>query len=132
MQLLSRTDPQTAITETLTVRNATISKLGPELPPNQFLKLAYSDPGTSGSPNTNEVKLTTGDDASAIEKYGPAVLGLLAANLLIGLVLVVLGVLGYVGRSAKEDRKEMSRAPHYVTVGLKDEDTAYYMPYATR
>ena len=69
-----------------------------------------------------------------VKKYAPIVLGLLGANVFIGLVLVVLGVLGCVRRGAKGAASASPlRAPHYVQVALKDEgDTDYHKPYATR
>jgi len=130
MQFLAETDPKTARTEALNSRKSTLAQMSPELSPQEFLNGLESATGSS-APDTSPDKHT--DSESAVEKYAPAVIGLLAANLLIGLVLVALAMVGCVRRGVKGAPKPLSQ--RYVPVGLKEEDsmdTHYSMPYSTR
>jgi len=126
MQLLAQTDPEKAKTEAVQAREATLSTRPPEISPDQI-------PGATADANLSADDSSSSGSESAVEKYAPAVLGLLGANLVIGLILVVLGVLSCMRRGVKGTSNLPSRTPHYVPVGLKDEeDTAYHMPYASR
>jgi saccharopepsin len=131
MQFLSTTNPQTAAADAVASRKATLSQMAPEVSPQDYVNYLKSNSGTSGS--TLDVATTKADSESTVEKYAPAVIGLLAANLLVGLVLIVLAVLGCVRRGSRGAPN--SSAPSYVPVKLKEEDhtdTSYHMPYATR
>jgi saccharopepsin len=132
MQFLAETDPKTAITDALASRKLTLSRLGPEVSPQAYLKAMQGKSGTSGS----SLDMTNGDTQSAVEKYAPAVIALLAANLLVGLVLVALAVLGCVRRGGKGAPKSSLAPSSYVAVRSKEEDhvdfAPYHMPYSTR
>ena len=140
MQLLAQTDPKTAGSEAAAARKEALSKLNPELPPSQFLDTNTDVSKWPIASSTLEHPMLTFDQKanskhdnnrdSVIEKYAPAVIGLLAANLVIGLVLVVLGLSGCLRRGGKS---APTKTPHYTPVKFKDEDDmAYHMPYATR
>ena len=128
MQLLSTTNATTAIADALKSRQSTLSHMGPEVSPSQYLSLRST---SSASGTSLDLSNGGGSSESAVEKYAPAVIGLLAANLLIGLILLALAVLGCVRRG----RSKSTAKPTYVAVRSKDEDhldTAYLTPYSKR
>ncbi|KAG6844199.1 hypothetical protein H0H87_008985 [Tephrocybe sp. NHM501043] len=140
MQFLSQISRSTVISETLDIRTAAIAANGPELPPKDLLALLNSD---SSSPSTgndlaskgNKSKTTVGgdvdfsdgsdDDASSqIARWGPVVVGLLGANLVVGLVLLGLGVINCLRRGGKADptTKNASQVAVYTPLQNKDKD----------
>jgi len=147
MQFLSQVDPAKAAQQHVAFRTKAIAQTGPELPPKELLALLNAGASaTSGaSEPTGTVKAgadlaPTDNDTSAVARYAPIVIGLLAANLLVGLVLLVLGVFGCVRRGTAEEGKMGAKATHYVPVKLKEdagqpegyrdaEGTAYDTPY---
>jgi hypothetical protein len=136
MQLLAETDPQTVASEAVAVRQSTLSQLGPELSPEEILQLIGTDTSSSASTST-DISATGSqtDSQSAVKKYAPIVIGLLGANLLIGLILVALGVLGCIRRGNRGTTKSSAARTSYAPVGTKEEgsiDMAYQMPYSTR
>jgi saccharopepsin len=136
MQLLAETDPQTAASEAVAARQSTLSHLPPELSSGEISQLVVpnSSSGISASTDISETDSQT-DSQSAVEKYAPLVIGLLGANLLIGLILVVLGVLGCIRRGTRGTTKSPAARTSYAPVGTKEEDSvdmAYHMPYTTR
>ena len=104
--------------------------MGPEISPQDYVK-SLKQSGASGS--SLDTSTTDPQSKPAVEKYAPIVIGLLVANLVVGLVLVVLGVLGFIRRGAKGAPRRSSSAT-YAPVKSKDEDhmdTAYHLPYST-
>ncbi|KAJ7602085.1 aspartic peptidase domain-containing protein [Mycena polygramma] len=79
VQLVSQTDPKTAVAEVLNVRMARLS--GQTSTPSGAAAAAAVAHGTSSSDNDPQV-----------HKYAPIVIGLLGANLLVALILAVIGV----------------------------------------
>jgi saccharopepsin len=136
IQLLAETNPKTAVTEALASRKMTLARMGPEVSPKEYLKILGSKTSASASTSLDTSGSGKGTDSqSAVEKYAPIVIGLLAANLLIGLVLVALAMLGYVRKGVKGATKSSSAPSSYAAVNSKEEDsmdTAYHMPYSTR
>ncbi|KAJ7177132.1 aspartic peptidase domain-containing protein [Mycena filopes] len=88
MQLLSQTNATAAIADVLNVRMPRISA---QLARNSTTALAAAD--SNGSAPSSEVK-----------KYAPIVIGLLGANLLVGVVLLALGLAACIKRSGKMGR----------------------------
>ncbi|KAF9004735.1 aspartic peptidase domain-containing protein [Cyathus striatus] len=77
------------------------------------------DNSTTGRIVSNVASASDNEDTnSTVKKYAPVVLGLLAANLLVGLILIVLGVMSYI-RKGKPSR---SITPTYVPVKVRDEE----------
>lgn len=67
-------------------------------------------------------------DGEMVKKYGLIVICLLGANVLIGLILLVLGVLGCIRRGSSRKAATRAVAPTYVPVKSLDEDEAYVAP----
>ncbi|KIM38854.1 hypothetical protein M413DRAFT_447551 [Hebeloma cylindrosporum] len=67
-------------------------------------------------------------DDETVKKYGLIVICLLGANLLIGLILLVFGVLGCIRRGSSRAASTRTVAPHYVPVKSLDHDEAYTAP----
>ncbi|KAF8057031.1 aspartic peptidase domain-containing protein [Lyophyllum atratum] len=130
MQFLTQVDSAKAAKEHVALRTKAIAENGPELPPKEILALLDDGASTtSGAPKpTGSVKagvnLAPNDGSNPdIARYAPAVIGLLAANLLVGMVLLILGVVGCVRRGTpREGRAREMKAPHYVPVKFRDED----------
>ncbi|GLB40049.1 putative peptidase A1 family protein [Lyophyllum shimeji] len=128
MQFLSQVDPAKAAAQHVALRTKAIAERGPELPPKELLALlnggATSTTGAAaptGSVKTSVNLAPTEDDGTSdVARYAWIVIGLLAANLLVGLVLVALGVLSCVRRGTPKEGKP--KAAHYVPVRFKDED----------
>jgi len=109
MQLLAETNYSTAAVEAVTARTKTLAGMAPELAPSDLLKIIQ---GSGGSINTNATGTGSAIDfspsglaaewsSSDMKKYALITIGLLGANIVIGLVLLVFGVLGRVKRSAQ-------------------------------
>jgi len=67
-------------------------------------------------------------DGEMVKKYGLAVICLLGANVLIGLILLVLGVLGCIRRGSSRKAAARDAAPTYAPVKSVDYDEAYVAP----
>ncbi|KAH6903615.1 aspartic peptidase domain-containing protein [Coprinopsis sp. MPI-PUGE-AT-0042] len=147
--LQADTEEDKARIQVTTIRGAKMQDLPAELTPEEAvpkIKSGGSSKSTStkSSPNNKgkEVTDTDGDsDASdgstkpgsnvlstqgdvqsadsGLSKYMPATLGLLAANLLVALLLVALGVMNYIKRSG--NAKKNNTGPH-IYVPVKEED----------
>ncbi|KAJ7185063.1 hypothetical protein C8R46DRAFT_1300906 [Mycena filopes] len=92
MQLLSVTNTTEAIADVLNVRMPRISG---QLAQNAAGAIAAA--GDIGSVNSD-------DSSSQVKKYAPIVIGLLGGNLLVGLILLALGLVACVKRSATVGR----------------------------
>ena len=119
VQMLSVTDPATMWSEFQSERAATLAQLPPAVDPTVIVQYeggsnsAPPDSSTtpdgdslarlSGAVSTDGTSSPSGSD-SWLDKYGTVVLGLLGANLLVGIVLLVVSltmcVRGMKGRSA--------------------------------
>jgi saccharopepsin len=67
-------------------------------------------------------------DNETVKKYGLIVICLLGANVLIGLILLVLGVLGCIRRGSSRKAATRTVDPHYIPVKSLDHDEAYAAP----
>jgi len=123
MQLLAETNYSTAAVEAVAARTKTLAGMAPELAPSDFLKIIQ---GSGGSTSTNATGTGSAIDFSpsglAVEwssgdmkKYALIIIGLLGANIVIGLVLLVFGVLGCVKRRARVGARSGSN-PQYIPV----------------
>ncbi|KAJ6514605.1 aspartic peptidase domain-containing protein [Mycena vulgaris] len=120
------------------VRMQLLADSPPELATADFIRLfdgppaEADDSGPSGSPfgdnssgcltSLSRVAIAFADSTASdamTAKYGPIILGLLGANLLFLVVLVILGVMSYVRGS----RKTGPVKARYVPVKLRDEDS---------
>ncbi|KAF9002559.1 aspartic peptidase domain-containing protein [Cyathus striatus] len=102
---------------------STSSSIKPTATPNKT--------GSTLAADDANVLSSTDSDSSLLSKYGPAIIGLLAANLFIGLVLVVLGIANYIKGRGRSSTPTRSVNPAYAPVPLKDEPsiTSYQKPY---
>ena len=67
-------------------------------------------------------------DDGTIKKYGLIIICLLGANVLIGLILIVFGVLGCIRRGSSRKAATRAVAPQYAPVKSLDYDEAYAAP----
>ncbi|PPR00386.1 hypothetical protein CVT26_009667 [Gymnopilus dilepis] len=141
IQLLSTLDHAKAITEVTTIRRQTLSTLPPEIDPTKLVGMlsqadSEADAGATTTSPANDAYVVDGkptlpsasngqsasQDGSVVDKYGPIIVALLAANLLVLLVLVILAVLSYMRRgssSKKSSRRgvlDSTGAPVYAPV----------------
>lgn len=135
MQLLAQTDPANATAQVASIRNRTMANLPPEIEPGKLVELLKAeDPtirtATSPAPPCNcsatvaplpistlsKRQLSpTQERPSSTDRYGPVIVGLLAVNAVIGVVLLVLAVVDLMQRQALARRPTRS-GPHYVSV----------------
>ncbi|KAJ7663184.1 aspartic peptidase domain-containing protein [Mycena polygramma] len=87
VQLLPLTDPTAAVADVSTVRMARIS--------NQTSGAMVAAAGAA------DTESSSGDSDSQVKKYGPIVVGLVGANLLVALILAIIGLVLCVKRGAK-------------------------------
>ena len=147
MQLLNEIDPVKAAAQVKTIRGETMASMPPEIAPADLLELlggSNESPGPStiasptkpagaaaeSSTSKSSVDASIGgahvsvniDDE--VKRYGLIAIGLLAANLLIGLVLVGFGIMSCIRRgSARKNSRDVvtAAAPQYVPVKLQEE-----------
>ena len=121
MQLLSETNYSTAALEAISAREKTLAGMSPELKPSDLLKIMTK---SAGNTNTNATGTGSAIDfspssaewfSSDVKKYALIIIGLLGANVVIGLVLLVFGVVGCVKRSGRVGKRSGSK-PHYIPV----------------
>ncbi|KAJ7487062.1 aspartic peptidase domain-containing protein [Mycena latifolia] len=139
MQLLSQTDPVTAVADVLNVRMAQLATMPPEFqgtPPDFVPALPGStlpistanassgaDPASAGSVGavgavTDTAVPTSSASDSTLQRYALIIIGLLSGNALLLILLAILGVALYIRRGGKS----ASRAPAYAPVKFKDEE----------
>jgi hypothetical protein len=135
MQFLSQTD-QGAFADFSSVRTTLLRTSAPELSPQDVIQLfdhrvASASGAASGLGNGAQVALADSDSAgtsntdSMVAKYGPVIIGLLGANLLILLILAVLAVVNYV-RNGRQEGLTKELRPRYVPVRVRDNAPARY------
>ncbi|KAJ7851059.1 aspartic peptidase domain-containing protein [Mycena olivaceomarginata] len=112
MQFLSQTDPALAQADVLNVRMA---------------HLSTNSDGTSAAGRLSDAAATDSapssdgnSDSSLIIKYGPIIIGLLGANLLVVLILAAVGVVLCVKRGGKSASR---RTQQYSAVKVGEEET---------
>ncbi|KAJ7679752.1 aspartic peptidase domain-containing protein [Mycena rosella] len=129
MQLLSQTDPRGAIADVQNVRMAQLAKSPPEF---QGLLSGYQHvtPGSTHptDPSTDTLRKSgavakspepAGSSDSTIRQYAPIIIGLLAANLLVVLLLAAIGIALCVTRRGPTGGSS-GAPPRYVSVKVKD------------
>ncbi len=94
VQLLSTTDRDASWTEFKEARAKALKSLPPAIDPADFSNDQEDSDGTlvktSGAVAVND---TLPDDlTSVVKKYGPVVIGLLAGNVLVGILLLLVGI----------------------------------------
>lgn len=122
MQLLAQTNATEAKTEALEIRGRTLAGKAPEIPPAELLALIKpkDTPPADDDNGKGHTAINASDfDLSKLEwddlkRYALIAIGLLAANVVIGLILLVIGVFGCIrGRGKSVDS---AGKPHYVPV----------------
>lgn len=138
IQLLALEDADDALSDFTQSRQNALSQLPPEATLAQVRQLAGSSSSSSDSSSSTDSDSTkntlatddssSGSDSSSgygallnrVDSFGPAIVGLLAANLLVGIVLCALGVMMCIRKGASSGTK-MRGAPTYAPVRFKDE-----------
>jgi saccharopepsin len=121
MQLLAETNYSTAAVEAVTARAKTLAGMAPELAPSDLLNIIQGSgtntnaTGTGSAIDFSPSGLAAQWSSSDMKKYALIIIGLLGANIVIGLVLLVFGVLGCVKRSARVGARSRSN-PQYIPV----------------
>jgi saccharopepsin len=149
MQLLSEVDAAKAAAQVASIRGKTLATLPPEMDPATLIGLlggsaTVPTPTASdviGGPTTTDSTKSTSTskanslaaghgnnvyDNDTVKHYGLIVIGLLGANLLIGLVLIAFAVVGCIRRGTS--RKAASRNLDYAPVKNVDLDHAFNAP----
>ena len=139
VQLLSTTKQDAAWAEFQSARAIALKSLPPTIDPKDLFNPNSSSDATNktgdgtvndaGSGNTH-VRVsgvasdTDGEDSdltSLVKKYGPIVIGLLAGNLIVGLLLFLVGLAVCVKGIIKGGAKTRTMGSAYVPVSFKDE-----------
>ncbi|KAJ7851049.1 aspartic peptidase domain-containing protein [Mycena olivaceomarginata] len=121
MQFLSQTDPALAQADVLNVRMTRLSTNSDGTSAAGRLSDAASADSADSSAGGNS-------DSSLINKYGPIIIGLLGANLLVVLILAVIGLILCVKRSGKSGSR--GRKQQYSAVKVGEEETRALDGYA--
>lgn len=129
-QLLSTTQQDASWTEFQSARTKTLAALPPIIDPAQLIKLAT---GASTDNSTANAQIRTsgaisGDDGSSdsdltslVKRYGPLVVGLLAGNLLVGILLFFIGLVVCVKGVVRGGAKTRTMGSAYTSVSFKDD-----------
>ena len=137
-QLLSITKQDTAWAEFQSARATALKSLPPLIDPKTLLNIDSSSIATDTQTNDTKtddgsgaqvrvsgaVSDTDGSDSdltSLVKKYGPVVIGLLAGNLIVGLLLLFVGLAVCVKGVIKGGAKTRTMGSAYVPVSFKDE-----------
>ncbi|KAJ7684358.1 aspartic peptidase domain-containing protein [Mycena polygramma] len=119
VQLLADTVTDQAAIDFVTVQASFLQNGPPELAPQDIINL-FDGPSSGSSSVAAGSGNLAGDSSSStnstVTKYGPLVIGLLAANLAILLLVAVLGILSFV-------RNGGSTGPSYQPVRFKEDAT---------
>ncbi|KAF8155032.1 aspartic peptidase domain-containing protein [Mycena galopus ATCC 62051] len=106
MQFLSVTNATAAQADVANVRMARLSG-------QQYMSAGFAAAADTASSSS-------GDSDSLINKYGPIIIGLLGANLVVVLILAVLGVASFVKSSGKSLSR--TRSPQYAPVKVGEDE----------
>ncbi|KAJ6570083.1 aspartic peptidase domain-containing protein, partial [Mycena vulgaris] len=125
IQFLSQTNEWQARNDFQRVRNRRLAKSPPEIAPADLVQL-FDGPSSGTSSNSSGSSSSSTDSSSGTDseslaaKYGPAVIGLLAVNLVVLLILVFLGVMSFI-RGGRNVRQTRALNPQYAPVRVKDD-----------
>ncbi|KAI0804714.1 aspartic peptidase domain-containing protein [Irpex lacteus] len=151
IQLLPLTNQSDAWSDFLETRKANLKSL-PRAPPIYELRLLLAEQSDDGSSDSTDSSTTddsstqhlttsgggakaaladdtTSDNSqlvSLVEKYGPVIIGLLAGNILIGVLLLVVGIATCL---RKQSVKARSISPSYAPVRFKEADSGLDSSY---
>lgn len=148
VQLMSTTDLDVALPDFRASRGHALASLPYELSPSEFLKYYTSDSSTyansdSDSDSDSNVvgaidatsspspSSSSSDDSlySLVKQYGPVVIGLLAGNILIGVILCIIGVLTCMKTIVRSGARSKTLPSTYTPVRFKEneatEDNGY-------
>ena len=147
VQLLSTTNLNEALPEFIEARNLALASLPPQLPPLELARVIngtrVSSDGSAGdsgdlaensvggdtsapsaSGGVSDPTTSSGQLYSLVEKYGPVVIGLLAGNTLIGVVLCVISLFVCMKRAGRSRARTRTLESTYVPVRFKEADAA--------
>ncbi|KAL4250345.1 peptidase A1 family protein [Abortiporus biennis] len=138
-QLLSTTDPVQGYAEFTPARATALKSLPLEVEPSKIIKAmtVLANANTNTTSTSMSLNSTTaavigavaegdlaGDNisglSSTVNRYGPVVIGLLAANLLVGLLLLIIGISAFLRGVISKGGKSRSVASTYAPVRFKD------------
>ena len=138
VQLLSTTDLNEALPDFNKSRGATLAALPPTIAPIDLVNIAnnQSTDGSAAAPtrlsgaaeaSPTSSSSTSGGDASAqlyslVDKYGPVVLGLLAGNLLVGILLLIVALAACVRGRVRSGATTRNIGPSYAPVRFKESE----------
>ncbi|KAJ2928587.1 hypothetical protein H1R20_g8506, partial [Candolleomyces eurysporus] len=122
IQLLAKTDPAKATAQVAPIRSRTMAHLPPEIEPAKLVEmLSAEDPSIRPNAPLSAARLSTQElpsaqvSRSSVDKYGPVIVGLMAVNAVIGVILLALSVLNLIQRRGLS-RGITRSAVHYVPV----------------
>ena len=143
---MSSTDLNAALPDFLASRANTLSSLPNELSPSDFLKYyrgsSSSNTTSSGSSSSSDSSAdvvgaidasstpssssSSTDDKlySLVKQYGPIVIGLLAGNILIGVLLCIIGLFTCMKTVMKSGARSRSLPSTYTPVRFKEAEAA--------
>ncbi|KAJ2928438.1 hypothetical protein H1R20_g8656, partial [Candolleomyces eurysporus] len=106
IQLLAKTDPAKATAQVALIRSRTMADLPPEIEPAKLVEMLSAEdptirpgnaPLSAASFSTQELP-SAQESRSSVDKYGPAIIGLMAVNAVIGVILLALSVFNLLQR----------------------------------
>ncbi|KAJ7765708.1 aspartic peptidase domain-containing protein [Mycena metata] len=130
VQLLADTATDAAAADFASVRAELLQGGPPELSPQDIIKLfdggsapSASSVGSAPSTSKASVNLAATDSGSTVDKYGATIVGLLAANLIIMLVVAFFSVMNFVRNGRRAGPTRAANAA-YVPVKLREDAEA--------
>ncbi|KAJ2925291.1 hypothetical protein H1R20_g11803, partial [Candolleomyces eurysporus] len=106
IQFLAKTDPAKATAQVALIRSRTMADLPPEIEPAKLVEMLSAEdptvrpgnaPLSAASFSTQELP-SAQESRSSVDKYGPVIIGLMAVNAVIGVILLALSVLNLIQR----------------------------------
>lgn len=133
IQLLSQTQRGRAARDFARVRSNLLDDSPPELSPRDVINLFdFPTPEESGRKTSGKASVDLADDASSssgtdsqVAKYGPMIVGLLGANLVVLIVLVCLALLNCV-RTGRSEGPSRALGVKYAPVKLKETESSRF------
>ncbi|KAJ7288684.1 aspartic peptidase domain-containing protein [Mycena rebaudengoi] len=133
IQLLSQTQRGRAARDFARVRSNLLDDSPPELSPRDVINLFdFPTPEESGRKTSGKASVDLADDASSssgtnsqVAKYGPIIVGLLGANLVVLIVLVCLALLNCV-RTGRSEGPSRALGVKYAPVKFKETESSRF------
>ena len=134
VQLLSTTDLNEAYTDFNASRSAALANLPPTISPADLVRIANSqstddttdDSAASPTKVSGAAEAATPSSSSdsslynLVDKYGPVIIGLLAGNLLIGILLVIIGLAACLRGHVRAGAQSRNIGSSYAPVRFKE------------